>query len=148
MTIDHFPIIEFACKDGTAYPARRIDDGTWHRLKSTCNVVRHAYGQAIGVISGYRTQIYNAKVGGAPLSQHVQGAAADLRPSGLPKKIKDWTAAHYAQVADLHALVLDLREQGKLPYLGGLGEYPTFIHLDVRRRADGTIARWKDKSLK
>ena len=139
MSEDFFRLEEFACKDEarTPYPAARIVDGTWSRLRETLNTIRKAWNAPIKVVSGYRAPAYNARIGGAKKSQHMEGTAADIKP----------TAPHDDPRA-LHALILGLYNAGKLPHLGGLGEYNTFVHVDVRpRKANGGIAQWGGKHL-
>lgn len=123
----HFRLDEFACKDGSPYPL----DWLAPRLVPLCQtleVVREAAGgRPMRIISGYRSEAYNRKIGGAKASQHVQGRAADIQ--------------HPVLTADeLHTLVLDLYRAGKLPQLGGLGAYVTFVHCDVR--ATDRLKRW------
>lgn len=73
--------------------------------------------------SSYRTMTQNAAVGGAPASRHVPDnepgvAAADLYvPGTSPREV-------YAYLDRLGP--------------GGLGLYPTHVHVDTRRR----VARW------
>jgi hypothetical protein len=86
-------------------------------------------GNPIRIVSAYRTPAYNAQVGGAKASQHVEGRALDIRHATL--------APH-----QLHAAILELLAAGKLPLLGGLGHYATFVHMDVRPRVQGHVARW------
>ena len=76
----------------------------------------------VTILSGYRCPDHNRKVGGAPMSQHVQGIAADVMVKGLtPAKIK--RAAE--QVARFNA--------------GGIGVYRSWVHVDLR----STQARWQ-----
>ena len=44
----------------------------------------------IKVTSGYRSPEVNAKIGGAPNSQHTKGEAVDLMMSGGQKRLLDW----------------------------------------------------------
>lgn len=84
--------------------------------------LRARFGR-VTVISGHRTLEHNAQVGGAPRSQHVYGrfgygVAADVvceRGS-----VRDW------------ARLLDALGAG------GVGSYPTHVHVDNRRGR----ARW------
>jgi uncharacterized protein YcbK (DUF882 family) len=123
----HFALSEFACRDHTAYPLEWVQD----RLRPLCEtleVVREAAGgRGMRVISGFRSEAYNRKIGGARASQHVQGRAADIQHASLT-------------AADLHTLVLDLYRAGKLPRLGGLGSYTSFAHLDIRET--DRLVRW------
>lgn len=67
-----------------------------------------------------RCEEHNAKVGGAPTSQHLRGRAADFVVKGVPpRKVADF-------LDELH------------PNQFGLGRYETFTHFDTR----GYKARW------
>jgi hypothetical protein len=153
----HFNIEEFACHDGTPYPISQSDDEDslgrpWitTRLTPLCNtleVIRDAAGgESITVDSGYRTLAYDEKiyeasakdgsVAPASASQHPKGRAADI--------------VHASKgPVEMFNLILQLYADGKLPQLGGVGLYPNFVHVDVRRRPgstgganDGHLAIW------
>lgn len=70
----------------------------------------------IKINCGYRCPIHNAKVGGAPLSQHKLGKAFDLSLRG-PYSREEVVAA--AQAAGFK----------------GFGHYKTFVHVDMSRRS-------------
>lgn len=73
-------------------------------------------GQPLPIVSGYRSPAHNARVGGARLSQHLVGRAADIPPG-------------YATVAQaMEAGFTGIGNQGKWA-----------IHVDVR---PGPLARW------
>lgn len=117
----HFGVAEFACRDGSSYPAEWIPDRLLP-LCETLEAVRLAAGNLpLTVDSGYRTEAYNRRVGGQEHSQHKLGRAADVVHAKLSPM-------------QLFNLVLRLYEEGKLPLLGGVGLYPGFVHLDVRAR--------------
>lgn len=123
----HFGLAEFACRDHTAYPLEWLQDRLLP-LCETLEIVREAAGgRPLRIISGFRSEAYNRKIGGARASQHVQGRAADIQHPKLT-------------AGELHVLVLDLYRGGKLPRLGGLGAYETFVHCDVRET--DRIKRW------
>lgn len=111
----NFKVKEFACKDGS--DAILIAP----RLVMILQSIRSHFGKPVTIHSSYRTPQYNAspQVGGAPLSQHVYGCAADVSIKGVtPQEI-----ATYAR--------------SLMPDWGGVGVYPTFTHVDVRElRAD------------
>jgi uncharacterized protein YcbK (DUF882 family) len=138
----HFSLEEFACHDGSAYP----DEWIGERLTPLCQVleaIRGAGGNLpIRIDSGYRSIAYDDKlyqahvarvgddgdVAPASRSQHPQGRAADIvHPSIGP-------------VAFFN-LILKLYEDGTIPQLGGVGLYPSFVHVDVRPH-DGHLAIW------
>ena len=79
------------------------------------------------VSSGYRCPEHNARVGGVPDSQHVQGRAADLVPRGITAR-------------ELHRLIMKAHYEHRLSCLGGLGLYRTFVHVDTYMT--GKLRRW------
>lgn len=132
--MNYFSLVEMRCKDEnqTAYPTKWVHD-RWPSLLAILNPVRERHGSGIHVLSGYRTREYNASIGGAKFSQHVEGRACDLRPVGiLPADIAKWTPTHYEIIRSFHAMILSMYNMGELPTLGGLGRYPTFVHVDTR----------------
>ena len=79
------------------------------------------------IISGYRCEARNRKVGGAPNSRHPWGDAADIQVHG-------WAGRDLRELAEL------LIGRGKLRN-GGIGTYarkPLTLHYDLRAIA----ARW------
>ena len=67
----HFSRSEFDCHDGQlAHPDPL--------LVSRLERLRAIVGRPCVIVSGYRDAAYNARVGGAPGSQHVANKAADL----------------------------------------------------------------------
>ena len=117
----NFAVSELACHDGTPVPQALYDNA-----KAVCEraqVLRNFLGSALLVNSGYRTPAYNAKIGGADKSWHMQAGALDLRAPG-------WEPGLLAEVYEgliRIGAVLD----------GGLGRYDTFIHIDI-----GPARRW------
>lgn len=85
--------------------------------------LRDKTGRSITILSGYRCPQHNINVGGAKLSQHPQGTAADITIAGLNEV----------------EMVL-VAEQIPEFRTGGIGFYPgrLFAHVDVR----GSRARW------
>jgi uncharacterized protein YcbK (DUF882 family) len=131
----YFTVDEFRSHDGAEYPPEWVAD----RLTSLCgvlDVIREAWGGPLTVVSGYRTAEYNARLasrssGVAQNSQHIQGRAADIRPTE-PTRVR---------VAVLHGVIKRLHTEGKLPRLGGLGFYVGWCHIDVRA-TKGHLAEW------
>ena len=111
----NFRVREFACRDGSdpifIAPA----------LAEVLQAIRSHFQQPVTVSSGYRTPGYNKKVDGAAYSQHLCGTAADIQVKGIPP----------AKVAAFAETLL--------PDSGGIGIYPTFVHVDVREKR----SRWK-----
>lgn len=71
--------------------------------------------EGIRINCGYRCPTHNAKVGGAPLSQHKLGTAFDLSTRGKHKS-EDVVAA------------------AKAAGFTGFGIYKTFVHVDTAKR--------------
>ncbi len=131
MKSKHFKVEEFKqhAKHGlpeVQYPSEWVDTKL-SKLVSLLDIIREAAGSAITITSGYRSPAYNRKIGGAKTSQHMQGTAADIKCKGM-------------HAEKLHSLILRLYRDGKLPGLGGLGLYPTFVHVDIRPTQ--RLARW------
>jgi len=138
-----FKASEFACHDAdrTPYPEEWAD--RWELLVTLVDAIRTLWGGPLIVVSGYRTPDYNADLimmdagkGShqvASSSQHTQGLAADLRTRNGP-----------SDVPQLLRVVLTAYEDGKLPTLGGVGDYPQsdWLHVDAFRAADGHLRRW------
>lgn len=137
MTSFYFHSAEMACHDGTPYPVAWGD--RMAALFSQLDVIRGAWGGPLRIVSGYRTPEYNAKVGGAKLSQHMQGLAADIAPMVS-------RAVMHASVADLHGRIMKLLSS-TLPLVGGVGYYAgKWVHVDVRSHA-GHIAQWEGTGI-
>lgn len=69
---EHFTLGEMACKDGSDLVLYSTE------LMAKLEELRTYVGGTITINSGYRTASYNRKIGGAALSQHTQGTAADI----------------------------------------------------------------------
>ena len=111
----NFKVREFACRDGSdpvlIAPA----------LVEVLQKIRSHFQSPVTVSSGYRTPGYNKKVDGATYSQHQYGTAADIQVRG----VSPGEVAAFAETL--------------LPGCGGIGVYPTFVHVDVRENK----SRWK-----
>ena len=102
----NFQVKEFACKDGS--DLIYIDDELVEKLQ----IMRDYFNSPITINSGYRTNDYNIKVGGAVNSQHVKGRAADIVVRGK----KPSTVAEFAKKIGFR----------------GVGLYNDFVHVDTR----------------
>ena len=93
------------------------------KVAKVADLIRAEAGIPLMVVSGYRSPTYNAWVGGAKRSMHLQGMALDLAPvdGGKIARLK-LTAEHLWNVRKIR---------------GGLGLYKPFIHVDV-----GRYRRW------
>lgn len=97
-------------------------EALWHNIIPTVKVLdllRERVGGPIQILSAYRSPAYNRAIGGAPLSQHVQFRACDIRSDA-------------ATPSRLYNILLALRTEGA--FSGGLGRYRTFVHIDTRGR--------------
>lgn len=114
----HFKMSEFRCKDGTNVPQKYW--GNLQKLMNALEELRAALGnKPIVINSGYRTETYNKKCGGATKSQHLYGAAADIHINGVsPETVYKKADQLFSQ--------------------GGVGRYASFTHVDVR----GYKSRW------
>jgi uncharacterized protein YcbK (DUF882 family) len=112
----HFKLEEFACKDGTPVPEEFY--GNVQELMNNLEVIREHFGglYPIRINSGYRTQEYNKKVGGASKSQHLTASAADIIMSVTPSVVQD--------------AIEQLQKDEKIKQ-GGLGRYSVFTHYDI-----------------
>ncbi|MGJ8563288.1 MAG: YcbK family protein [Alphaproteobacteria bacterium] len=105
----YFSQAEMACRHcGESY--------AWPEFMSRLQTARERSGQAFHVLSAHRCALHNARVGGAPLSQHLR-LAADIALSGH----------------DPSQLYTVCREAG----FTGFGFYSTFLHIDL-----GPSRRW------
>ena len=115
--IKYFKVREFACKDGSDFILLSPE------LLDVLYRIRLHFNAPVMITSGYRTESYNKKVGGARDSKHVKGIAADIVVKGVsPSKVADYA-------------------ERLMPDKGGIGEYATFVHIDVRHEK----ARWKGR---
>ena len=135
-----FAVAEMACHDGTPYPEEEADRLVI--LFSQLDLLRDRWGGPLRVVSGFRSDVYNARIGGARLSRHVAGDAVDLQPIVKP-------AAMVAAVKRLHELAETMVIGGALKHVGGLGYYAgKWIHLDCRPKPpSGHVALWTGAGL-
>lgn len=109
---------EFACKCGCGL----CNVST--KLVKALQRLRDKLGMPITINSACRCDKHNKAVGGVAGSQHTKGTAADIR-------------VEHCSSRDI-ALVAETIPEFKT---GGIGEYKSFVHLDVR----GKAARWEGK---
>lgn len=95
-------------------------------LARVMQAIRDRLGAPITLTSVYRSPAYNAAIGGAPASLHMQFKAADW--VSLGKTPPEQAAA-----------ALQLRDEGF--FKGGVGLYDGFVHVDVR----GTNVEWDQR---
>lgn len=118
----NFDLAEFNCRDGRVVPDKYLPNVI--KLAENLQILRDDIGESIHINSSYRPEDYNKKIGGAKNSQHLTASAADITAKSFTPK-------------QLAARVEKLIAAGKLSF-GGLGIYPGFIHVDIRKKK----ARW------
>ncbi|WP_053954675.1 YcbK family protein [Inediibacterium massiliense] len=110
----NFKLKEFECRDGSHLV--KVDE----KLIILLQILRDRVQKPIIITSGFRTEKYNQRVGGAKKSQHLLGRAADIKVPGVyPDEV--------AKIA---------KEIG----FKGIGVYKNFTHVDVR---EGNMAFWR-----
>jgi uncharacterized protein YcbK (DUF882 family) len=122
MLTKNFDREEFDCNDGTTIPSEFMPNVI--EVAKNLQVLRDYIEEPIRVNSGYRHKAYNKKIGGAVSSQHLTASAADITAKSYTPK-------------QLATIVEKLIKEGKLKF-GGVGIYPGFIHVDIRKKK----ARW------
>jgi uncharacterized protein YcbK (DUF882 family) len=115
----HLSMAELACHDAarTPYPQKWIKSRALALAKEFEEIRSLCGGKPITVLSAYRTPEYNRQIGGAALSQHVQGRALDLSKARVGVE-KLWNVSKAVA-----------RERG---VIRGLGRYPWGVHIDTR----------------
>lgn len=104
---ENFKVKEFACKDGSD---KILIDVNF--VQTALQDIRTHFGKPVTVNSAYRTQTYNAKVGGAKSSYHMKGRAFDISIKGVtPAEV-----ARYAQSLGINGII----------------QYNSFVHVDSR----------------
>lgn len=115
----------------TLYPDHLIEKAL-RPLCEALEVLRLELDKPITIISGYRTIEYNRALyeaaGKTPTdSQHSYGRAADIVVFGTPAGL-------------VHISILELYKAKRI-FIGGLGLYGGFVHVDVRPNP-GHLAQW------
>ncbi|MEJ7828455.1 MAG: D-Ala-D-Ala carboxypeptidase family metallohydrolase [Segetibacter sp.] len=122
----HFTVKEFKCHDGTDVPVVLLPYA--QKLAEQLEIIRSVDDYWISILSAYRTDKYNKKVGGRKNSFHLMCMAADI-------------VKPHIRVTELFQQILHLI-QHEVIIDGGLGIYDTFIHYDIR----STPARWDERT--
>lgn len=135
----YFDIRDFACRATGEQVPDEYRPNITKLVMEVLEPIRDLWQGPITVVSGYRTPAYNEALrqlavkqgrtsGVAKNSQHLTASAADIRPLAI------------SRVDALHASVLRWYAEGKLPSLGGLGQYRTWIHVDIYKTDH--LRRW------
>lgn len=100
----------------------------WANIARTAQVLdafRLRIGAPVRITNAYRSPEYNKAIGGAKASQHVEFNALDFIVEGGSRP------SHWVRT------LRGMRDEEKL-FKGGIGQYPSFAHLDTR----GSNADW------
>lgn len=127
----HLSWAELACKDGNPYPEKWRHDRAIALARAFEYIRVRAGEQPIQILSAFRTYAWNKRVGGARHSQHVEGRALDLRPP------KGWTVDRFFYL--MKEVAVESRLQAWPDPVGGIGRYPSFVHVDIR---PGKLVVW------
>ena len=125
---NNFNKSEFNCKCGCEMPNDVLDN--IKLLAIQLQTIREYVGQPIKINSAYRCEFHNSITKGVKKSQHILGKASDIT-------INNFTPD---EVADVIENLLVNEMLGSF-YIGGLGRYNTFTHLDIRDYK----ARWDNR---
>ena len=112
---NHFDSNEFECKCGKCELVPPPQE-----LLNILEDVREHFGKPVTIMSGYRCEHHNTKVGGAKNSRHKKGDASDIKVKDIsPNKVQEYLLNKYTDSY-------------------GIGKYPYFTHVDARNYK----ARW------
>lgn len=113
-------------------PARGLNtrppENLWDNIELTIKTLdrfRLLIGSPVRIVNAYRSPKYNRAIGGAKNSQHMQFNALDFVVDGNSRP-SDWATLLRSMRDDQHA------------FMGGVGLYSTFVHVDTR----GNKADW------
>lgn len=112
---NNFKSTEFDCKGKGCCLQTQIDE----KLVGYLQKIRDHFNAPITINSGYRCVTHNKNIGGASVSQHRYGCAADI----VVKNIKPSEVAKYAE--SIGVLGIGLYETDKDGY---------FVHIDTRNK--------------
>ncbi len=124
----NFSKSEFECKSGEDMPLDVLENVKL--LAIQLQKIREYVGKPIRINSAYRSEAHNEAIGGVKTSQHILGKAADIT-------IDTFTPD---EVVSIIENMLTNEMLGGF-YIGGLGSYNTFTHIDIREKK----ARWNFK---
>ncbi len=139
----HFVIEEFDSHDGARVPHRQ-EHALVHLCEWWLEPLRGFFGP-VTIHSGYRTPAHNQAVGGARSSVHLLRTPLPLRGAGSTRAA---AAADVTCATGSPAAWATWAEQHRrrFPHLamrqrGGIGLYPSFLHLDTAPLRDWDGAR-------
>jgi len=94
----------------------------WNHIIPTLEMLdklRQVIGYPISIVSCYRGEAYNRRIGGARFSQHKEFRAIDFQ-------------SYHVAPSTMFDILKGYRNAGE--FKGGLGLYRTFVHIDTRGR--------------
>jgi hypothetical protein len=119
-------------KDGTCYVHRDLLRGL--------EQLRAHVGRPLGIVSGWRDEAHNRRVGGAATSQHTFGIAPELAAL-RPLLTGSLTAG---RAADFNRGYIRLEDARNLRVFTGLGHRDGWVtHVDVRPGNPGAPTMWR-----
>ena len=125
---NNFSKSEFECKSGEDMPLDVLENVKL--LAIQLQKIREYVGKPIRINSAYRSEAHNKAIGGVKTSQHILGKAADIT-------IDTFTPD---EVVSIIENMLTNEMLGGF-YIGGLGSYNSFTHVDIRDKK----SRWNFK---
>lgn len=122
MITPHFAVQEFACP----HCGETAEASVLLALALALEKFRTVVGRPVAIDSSFRCAIHNLAIGGEPDSEHLLGAAADIRAIGMSAR-------------QMYIAATQVKEFGGI----GVNDLDVFIHVDLRPRL-GTdlITRW------
>ena len=148
LDLKHFDAREFLIAVGrrsrngaiNQFPPKQL----WPNIAATAIVLdnlRERLGHPIIITSCYRSEEYNADIGGARRSQHKLFTAADIAsPSASPVAIFRMLKSMQGETFPVPVQAPHLEYIGNsFIFSGGLGLYKRFVHVDTR----GFYATWR-----
>ena len=124
----NFNKTEFDCKCGCKMPEEVLSNAKL--LAIQLQLIRDYFNAPIRINSAYRCPDHNHTIGAVYNSQHIKGKASDIT-------IKGYTPSEVS--FGIEKMLLDDCIENF--YIGGLGSYNTFTHVDIRNKK----ARWDNK---
>ena len=148
---EHFTVGQFVTDHSTKAGAKRFALITTPLLETLEHLLATLKGKGwngttLTILSGYRTPLHNARVGGAAISRHIYGDAVDLiADADGDGAMDDLNDDGSSDREDVEWLIAQFMRQAIPVTMGGAGSYETqgpagaFLHLDTR----GTPAAWQ-----
>ncbi|MEY8842903.1 D-Ala-D-Ala carboxypeptidase family metallohydrolase, partial [Cribrihabitans sp. XS_ASV171] len=121
-----------SCAGKNTYPPRHL----WPNIAGTARVLdqlRARLGRPVAITNAYRAPAYNACIGGAGSSLHMQFNALDFQVRGM--------------AAPEVAMALRWMRDREGLFTGGIGRYNSFTHVDTRGHPSTWPADFRDQAL-